>query len=40
MTRAILGFLILMMIVVAGKAQGPIAPLPSQNAGEDRKSVV
>ena len=34
MTRAILGFLILMMIVVAGKAQGPIAPLPSQNAGD------
>jgi hypothetical protein len=34
MTRAILGFLILMILVVAGSAQAPIAPLPSQNAGE------
>src|SRR5437667_5022811 len=34
MTRAIFGFLILMIIVVAGSAQAPIAPLPSQNAGD------
>jgi hypothetical protein len=34
MTRAITGFLVLMMIVVAGSAQAPIAPLPSQNAGD------
>ena len=34
MTRAIFGFLILMILVVAGSAQAPIAPLPSQNAGD------
>jgi len=34
MTRAIFGFLILMIIVIAGSAQAPIAPLPSQNAGD------
>ena len=34
MTRVIFGFLILIIVLVAGSAQAPIAPLPSQNAGD------